>query len=157
MSTGKTICIAVAVTGLMAWHGERVSAQEEQAQIEPSIQSQSPDQAQAAGRTRRGYPGYRVRKLDEMQKMPREQQQKNRIKLLVEDEREQLKKLNEDRELSIEQKREKARQIREATHDKIKVLLPPDEQKKLDTSRENERRFREALRRKGGEISVKNQ
>lgn len=146
MNIGKAIFIAVAAVGLIAWQGEKVPAQEVQGTPEPSKQTQVPGQAPAADRMRKGYPGYHLRKLDENQTMPKEQ--KNRITQILADERQQLKALSVNRVMSIEQKKEKARQIREDAHNQIKALLPPAEQKRYEKSQENDRKFREAMRKK---------
>ena len=77
--------------------------------------------------------------------MPKDQN--NRITQLAEEERQQLKALSADRVLSKEQKQEKARQIRQDAHDRIKALLPPEEQKRYEKSQANDRKFREAMRK----------
>ncbi len=110
---------------------------------EPSVQTQGAGQEQVPGKMRRGYPGYRINKLDEMPKAAPEKT--NKIGLVLEDERKQLKALGEDHSLTKEQKKEKFRQIREAAHDKIKALLPPKEQIKYEESQAKSRAFREAL------------
>ena len=149
MNKGKIIFAMIAAAGLMAWRVGPASAQDEQSKAEPSVQTQGADQGQVPGQMRRGYPGYRLNKLDEMPKAAKEKTSKT--SLLIENERKQMKALSEDRSLTKEQKMEKARQIREATEDKIKALLPPAEQKKLQESREKARQLREAMRKRKAE------
>jgi len=145
MNKGKTIFVMIAAAGLMAWRMEPASAQDEQGKAETSVHTQGAVEGQAPGQMRRGYPGYRINRLDEKPKAANEKT--NKIGLIIEDERKQMKALGEDRSLTKEQKKEKARQIREATEDKIKALLPPEVLKKHEESREKTRQIREAMRK----------
>ncbi|HEY6872678.1 MAG TPA: hypothetical protein VI298_08140 [Geobacteraceae bacterium] len=154
MSKGKIIFVAIAAAGLMAWQVEHVSAQDAQSKTESSVQAQRADQAQDTAPMRRGYPGYRLRKADEMPRNTAAQSRRaEKINLLMEEERKQLKTLSADRSLTKEQKKEKFVQIRAATHDKLKALLSPEEQKKYEESQSKSRAFQEALRRKTAEKS----
>jgi len=151
MNKGKTIFVMIAAAGLMAWQGGPASAQDEQGKAETSVQTQGAGQEQAPGQMRRGYPGYRLKKLDEMPKAANEKT--NKIGLIIEDERKQMKALGEDRSLTKEQKKEKAQQIREATEAKIKALLPPEVLKKHEESQEKARQLRETMRTRNAEKS----
>jgi len=149
MNKGKTIFVMIAAAGLMAWRMEPASAQDEQGKAETSVQTQGAGEGQVPGQMRRGYPGYRLKRQDEMPKPANEKT--NKIVLLIEDERKQIKALGEDRSLTKEQKKEKARQIHEATEDKIKAILPPEVLKKHEESREKARQLREAMRARNAE------
>ena len=140
MKKGTIIFVMIVAAELMAWRVGPALAQDEQSKAEPSVQ------AQGAGQMRRGYPGYRLNKLEDMPKAG--QEKTNKIGLVIEDERKQMKALGEDRSLTKEQKKEKFRQIHEATEEKIKALLSPAELKKSEESREKSRQFREAMRTK---------
>ena len=146
MYLGRTVVMAVAALGLMAWQGEKAPAQEGQGSSEPAMQTQVPGQAPAAVQMRKGYPGIQLRKMDGNQTVPKDQ--KNRISRLAEEERQQLRSISADRTLTREQKLEKVRQIRAATHDKINALLSPEERKRYEKSQENERKFQEAMSKK---------
>jgi hypothetical protein len=137
------VFVTIAAVGLIAWQGKVVRAQDEQGAAAPSTQTDGAVQIQSPAQMRRGYPGYRLGQVDDAAKKTAEQ--RGRINLLMEDERKQLAALGADRSLSKEQKKEKYRQIREATRDKIKALLSPVEQKKYEQSQENSRAIREAL------------
>jgi len=58
--------------------------------------------------------------------------QKSQVKPILEDEENQLKALRTNTSLSREQQREKAREIRQATWEKIKPLLTPEQLKKRE-------------------------
>ena len=126
MNKGKTIFVAIAAAALIAWQGESVPAQEEQGAAETSIQTQDPGQAQATGQMRKGYPGYRLRKLDEKQTMPEEQ--KNRITLIIEDEKKQLKALSEKiSQLKKEGKQEEAERLQRKKEEIVSAGLAAGE------------------------------
>ncbi len=58
--------------------------------------------------------------------------QKSQVKPILEDEENKLKTLRTNTSLSREQQREKAREIRQATWEKIKPLLTPEQLKKRE-------------------------
>jgi hypothetical protein len=151
MKKGTMILVTIAAVGLIAWQGGTVSAQDDQSKKEPSAQTKGAVQEQGSERMRRGHPGYRLRKVDDTAKITGGQRPK--INLLIEDERKQLNVLSADRSLSKEQKKEKYLQIRDATHDKIKALLPPEEQIKYEESQAKSKAFREALHKRTAQKS----
>lgn len=151
MKKRTMIFVMIVAAELMVWRVGPALAQDEQSTAEPSVQTQGAGQEQVPGQMRRGYPGYRLNKLDETPKAA--QEKTNKIALVIEDERKQMKALGEDRSLTKEQKKEKFRLIIEATEAKIKALLPPAEQKKYEESREKARQFREAKLKKVENVS----
>jgi len=62
-------------------------------------------------------------------------EQKAKIKPILEDEDQRLKALRDDGSLTRDQQREKLRSIRQETHEKIRPLLTPEQQKKIDDAR----------------------
>jgi hypothetical protein len=60
------------------------------------------------------------------------QDQKEKIAAIVDDENRQLGALRNDNSLTLEQKQQKAAQIRQAGVPKIKALLTPEQLQKLD-------------------------
>jgi Spy/CpxP family protein refolding chaperone len=68
------------------------------------------------------------------------------MQVLTVNELEQMKALREDRSLTKEKKLEKFKQIREATHDKIKELLTPEQRKIYEETSAKKRIFRENMR-----------
>ena len=58
--------------------------------------------------------------------------QQSQVKPVMEDTRSQMKAVREDASLTPDQKKAKAKEIREATNAKIKALLTPEQQQKMD-------------------------
>ena len=65
--------------------------------------------------------------------------QKDKIKPVLQDEFKQLKGLKDDASLSPDQKQTKAKEIHESTKSQINSLLTPEQQKKLSDMREKAR------------------
>ena len=150
MDRRKMIVVMIASAGMMVWLTGGAAAEDQSTPVS-SVQTLGADQGQASGETRKGYPGYRIRTLSETQQASKGKT--NRITQIVEDERTQMKALAQDRSLTKEQRKEKARQIREEADTKLKAILPPEAWKKHEESRENARQMREALRMKNAEKS----
>jgi protein CpxP len=70
-------------------------------------------------------------------------EQKAKIKPLLEEEVAQAKAIHEDSSLSRPQKMEKFQQLRSSTHDKIKPILTAEQQKKLEEMQEKIKERRE--------------
>jgi periplasmic protein CpxP/Spy len=129
---------ALLLAVFMAGFGESRAAEGDQVTTEP------PGQTQGTGQMRRAIPGVKLKKTEEKLSLNAEQREK--MQVLVDKELEQIKALRQDRSLTKEQKREKFSQLREATHDKIKEILTPEQQKKFAEHFVNERKFRENMR-----------
>ncbi|WP_298269048.1 hypothetical protein [Geobacter sp.] len=65
--------------------------------------------------------------------------QKAKILPILEDEAKELKALRDNTTLTRIQKRDKMREIRDRCHDRIKEVLTPEQQKKVDEMREKAR------------------
>jgi len=74
--------------------------------------------------------------------------QKAKIKPLLEAEVAQAKAIHEDSSLSRQQKMEKFQKLRSSTHDKIKPILTPEQQKKLEEMQEKAKERREEWKQK---------
>jgi hypothetical protein len=109
-------------------------------------------QPQGTGQMRRAIPGVKLRRLEE--KLSLNAEQRKGMQSLVANELEQMKVLREDRSLTKDQKLEKFRQIREATHYRIKELLTPEQQKIYEETSSKERRFRNNLRKEKSEKTL---
>jgi len=70
-------------------------------------------------------------------------EQKAKIKPLLEEEVAQAKAIHEDGSLSRPQKMEKMQQLRSSTQEKIKPILTPEQQKKLEEMQERAKERRE--------------
>ena len=136
---------ALLLVVFMAGYGEPVSAQVDQGT------TATPSQTQGTGQMRRAIPGVKLKKIEENLSLNPEQRKK--MQLLADAELEQFKALREDRSLTKKLKLEKFRQIREATHDKIKGLLTPEQLKNYEETSARERKFRENLRQEKTETS----
>ena len=62
-------------------------------------------------------------------------EQKGAVKPIIEDEIAKVKEVRGDKDLSRLEKRDRLRQIRQDTHDRIRAVLNPDQQKILDQIR----------------------
>ena len=67
-------------------------------------------------------------------------QQKSQIKPILEQSREQMKAVRQDTSLTSEQKKEKAKQIREQTRAQILPLLTPEQQQQLQQMHQRRRK-----------------
>jgi hypothetical protein len=124
---------------LMARHSESLAAQGDQ------DTAATPSQTLGTGQMRRTIPGVKLKKIEE--KLSLNAEQRKRMQALADIELEQFKALREDRSLTKKQKMEKFRQIREATHGKIKEFLTPEQQKIFEETSAKERIFRDNLRK----------
>lgn len=70
-------------------------------------------------------------------------EQKAKVKPILEDEGKQMKAVREDSSLSQEQKHDKAKQIHETTHSQINDLLTPEQQQKFAQLKEQHKEHRE--------------
>ena len=61
--------------------------------------------------------------------------QREKIKPILEDETKQIKALREDQSVAKENRMAKYRDIRKATHDKIRTVLNPEQAKQWDSNR----------------------
>lgn len=61
--------------------------------------------------------------------------QREKIKPILEDETKQIKALREDQSVAKENRMTKYREIRKATHDKIRPILNPEQAKQWDSNR----------------------
>jgi Spy/CpxP family protein refolding chaperone len=75
-------------------------------------------------------------------------EQKTKIKPFLEDEMAQAKTIHEDSSLSRPQKMEKLQQLRSSTQAKIKPILTPEQQKKLEEMQEKAKERRESRKQK---------
>ncbi len=83
----------------------------------------------------------RLQRMGQMLQLTDEQ--KAKIKPLLEAEVAQIKTIHNDSSLSRPQKMEKIQQLRSSTHDKIKPILTPEQQKKLEEMQERAKERRE--------------
>jgi hypothetical protein len=134
----KTWFAALLLVVFMAGYGEPVAAQGDQDTMA------IPSQTQGTGQMRRAIPGVKLKKREE--KLSLNAEQRKKMQVLTVNELEQMKALREDRSLTKEKKLEKLKQIREATHDKIKELLTPEQRKIYEETLAKERIFRENMR-----------
>ncbi len=95
------------------------------------------------GAGRQGPPPVAERLQRMGQRLQLTDEQKAKIKPLLEDEVAQAKAIHEDSSLSRPQKMEKIEQLRNTTHDKIKPILTPEQQKKLEEMQEKAKERRE--------------
>jgi hypothetical protein len=126
----------------MAGYGVSYAAQEDQGT------AAIPDQTQGIGQTRRGTPGIKLKKMETLSLNP---EQKKQRQALIDEELAQMKTLREDRSQTKEQKLKSFKQIREATHEKIKEILTPEQRKMYEETLANDRKFRENLHQKKAE------
>lgn len=90
----------------------------------------SQGQAPAGGQTmRHGQGGNRLDWLSKQLDLTDDQ--KTKLKPILDDESKQMKTVHEDTSLSQDQKRDKMKEIRATTNSKIEDILTPDQQKKF--------------------------
>jgi hypothetical protein len=134
---------ALLLVVFMIGYGEPVAAQDDQGT------AVIPSQTQGTGQMRRAIPGVKLKKMEE--KLSLNAEQRKGKQALVDNELAQMKVLREDRSLTKLQKQERFKQLREETHDKIKELLTPEQQKIYEETSAKQRNFRENLRQKKSE------
>ncbi|MGD0585239.1 MAG: hypothetical protein ABSA86_05635 [Oryzomonas sp.] len=132
---GAALLLFVCMTG----YGGPVAAQEDQGT------AAIPDQTQGAGQMRRGMPGIKLKKKEALSLNP---EQKKQRQALIDEELGQMKTLREDKSLTREQRLERFKQIREATREKIKEILTPEQRKMYEETQAKDRAFRENMRQK---------
>jgi Spy/CpxP family protein refolding chaperone len=107
-----------------------------------SKQQASPDQNQAgsAGNRHRDRVGERLEWLS--QHLNLTEDQKKQLKPILADEFKQMRAVGEDASLTQDQKREKMKQIHEASRPQVQAILTPEQQQKFGQMKEeaNERR-----------------
>jgi periplasmic protein CpxP/Spy len=70
-------------------------------------------------------------------------EQKAKVKPILEEQTKQMRATKEDTSLSQEQKRDKMKQIHETTHSQINEILTPEQQKKFVELKEQQKEHRE--------------
>ena len=73
-------------------------------------------------------------------------EQKTKVKPILEDEGKQVKAAREDTSLSQEQKHDKMKQIHETTNSQINDILTPDQQKKFSELKEQQKAHQEGTK-----------
>jgi protein CpxP len=106
-----------------------------------ALASQQPPQGGPPGRQRPMSVEERLQRMSERLNLTDEQKEK--IRPLLQDEEKQLQALRADTSLSPEQRREKRRQINQATRKQIGEILTPEQKEKW---RENARQRRQERR-----------
>lgn len=130
MKNWRVVVIAAAVAAL-AGMGVAFA---ETAQ-DPAAQSQVQDgQMKGPKKKSRQTPEERLKRMGKQLQLT--DQQKEQIKPILLEESEQIKAMKGDKTLNRQQKIDKMREIRDANHEKIRALLNPDQQQKLDQMRE---------------------
>ena len=119
--------VVMAAVGMLAGHAVVQGAD----QVPPGQGQGGP----ARGAVKRGQmdAGERLERMSRHLNLTDEQ--KAKIKPILEDEDQRLKALRDDGSLTRDQQREKLRSIRQETHEKIRPLLTPEQQKKIDDAR----------------------
>lgn len=131
MKKRRMAIVTVAVLAALAGMAQAVFAQTDQGQ------GAGPGQMKGPGQMRKMGAANRLGRLTTQLNLTEAQQAQ--IKPMLEDEEKQLKALRGDATLSPLQKRDKAREVRQATFEKIKPILTPEQQKKHDAMREKAR------------------
>ena len=72
--------------------------------------------------------------------------QKAKLKPILEDQSKQMKTTREDTTLTQDQKRDKMKQIHESTHSRINDILTPDQQNKFAQLKEQQKEHREGTK-----------
>jgi Spy/CpxP family protein refolding chaperone len=88
---------------------------------------------------------------DRLQRMAQElnltEDQKSQIKAILEEERPKMQALRDENKANRRETMEKAREIQRATNERIKPILTPEQQTKLDQIREDRREKMRSRRR----------
>lgn len=86
------------------------------------------------GQVQRGHRGRGMRGNgnDYLQSLNLSQDQKDKIRPILQDQRDQMRQLRQDQSLSRQQRMQKMQQIHENTSSRIRALLTPDQQKSFD-------------------------
>ncbi|MBI3875986.1 MAG: hypothetical protein HY300_08515 [Verrucomicrobia bacterium] len=116
----KRLMFISALSGLVAFAPAAFSQ-------EKKDEPKAPERGKAA-------PGDRLKELAEQLNLTDEQKEK--LKPIVQEEVEKLKALREDATLSRQDKVAKFREIQEGAQAKIKAILTPEQQEKMDKLRE---------------------
>ena len=121
-------------TRIMTWLGCAISLLIGLATLAPAAQ-QPAQEGQGGPRGRRPMSvDARLKRMSERLNLTDEQKEK--IRPILQSEADQLKTLREDKSLSPEQGREKVRQIRQATNKQIREILTPEQKAKWREGRE---------------------
>ncbi len=100
----------------------------------PAAFAQEKKDAPKAPERGKAAPGDRLKELAEQLNLTDEQKEK--LKPIVQEQAEKLKALREDTTLSQQDKIAKFREIQQAGQEKIKAILTPEQQQKMDKLRE---------------------
>jgi Spy/CpxP family protein refolding chaperone len=138
----KRILLALTSCLLLAYAGSQALAQStgDRSASQPTTTASQgqKDAGQAVGDTE-----IRARVEARLQKLSSElnltDDQKNQLKPILQDEIQQLKTVHEDSSLSADQKKEKMTEIRQASRSKMRSVLTPEQQTKLDSMKESAR------------------
>ena len=99
-----------------------------------SSASPAPSQ-QNDGQMQRGHRGHGMRGGRDgnfLQSLNLSQDQKDKMRPILQEQREQMRQVFQDQSLSREQRMDKMRQIHETTASRVRALLTPDQQKTFD-------------------------
>lgn len=142
MNGMKAFVVAVAAITALAGVGRIASAQPD-----PGA---GQEQGMGRGKHAKGdkmrmvSPAERLKRMGERLELTDDQ--KGKIKPILEEEFKELKALRDNKDLSRAQKRDKLKELREKYHDQIKQILTPEQQKKVDEMREKARERRQEKR-----------
>ena len=124
LSLGLVLALGVSLTTVAQTSAPGAEPQAmSPAQSSPTRDSQQPDQPQ-------GQTQSQGNSVDDQLQLT--QDQKEKIAAIVDGENRQLAALRNDNSLTLEQKQQKAAQIRQAGVPKIKAMLTPEQLQKLD-------------------------
>ena len=103
---------------------------------QPSQESQAPTPDKHAGMHHEESADQHLQMLSE--KLNLTDDQKAKIKPILQDQMRQMKAVHEDTSLSEEQKRAKMKSIHESSHDQINAVLTPEQQAKFEQMRKEQ-------------------
>jgi Spy/CpxP family protein refolding chaperone len=103
---------------------------------QPSQESQAPTPNKHAGMQRGESADQHLQMLSE--KLNLTDEQKAKLKPILQDQMQQMKAVREDSSLSEEQKRAKMKPIHESLHDQINAVLTPEQQAKFKQMRQEQ-------------------
>ena len=103
---------------------------------QPSQQSQAPPSDKHAGMQHEESADQHLQMLSE--KLNLTDDQKAKLKPILQDQMQQMKVVREDSSLSEEQKRAKMKSVHESLHDQINAVLTPEQQTKFKQMRQDQ-------------------
>ena len=104
--------------------------------VQPSLESQAPTPDKHAGMHHEESADQHLQMLSE--KLNLTDDQKAKLKPILQDQIQQMKAVREDSSLSQEQKRAKMKSIHESSHDQINAVLTPEQQAKFEQMRKEQ-------------------